>query len=50
MEKRRTLASETLVEVDEAIAQLRSSRDLLQEALKCQCGNLDECARLLFES
>ncbi len=49
-ERWRTLASEKLGEVDEAIAQLRSTRDLLQEALRCECGSLDECARLLSES
>ena len=48
-ERWRTLASEKLGEVDEAIAQLRSTRDLLQEALRCECGSLDECARLLSE-
>ncbi len=48
-ERWRTLASEKLGEVDEAIAQLRSTRDLLQEALRCGCGSLDECARLLSE-
>jgi MerR family redox-sensitive transcriptional activator SoxR len=49
-ERRRTLATEKLGEVDEAIAQLRTARDLLWEALRCQCGSLDECARLLSES
>ena len=44
------LASEKLVEVDEAIAQLRIARDLLQEALRCECGSLDECTQLLSES
>lgn len=48
-ERWRTLASEKLGEVDEAIAQLRSTRDLLQEALRCECESLDECARLLSE-
>jgi hypothetical protein len=46
----RTLAAEKLGEVDEATAQLRSTRDLLQEALRCECGSVDECARLLSES
>ena len=49
-ERWRMLASEKLVEVDEAIAQLRSTRDRLQEALRCECGSLDERAWLLFES
>jgi MerR family redox-sensitive transcriptional activator SoxR len=42
------LASEKLVEVDEAIAQLRQTRGLLEEALRCECASLDECARLLY--
>ena len=41
------LASRKLVEVDEAIAQLRQTRELLEEALRCECASLDECARLL---
>jgi MerR family redox-sensitive transcriptional activator SoxR len=49
-ERWRTLATEKLGEVDEAIAQLRTARDLLWEALRCQCGSLGECARLLSES
>lgn len=49
-ERWRTLASEKLGEVDEAIAKLRSTRYLLQEALRCECGSLDECARLLSAS
>lgn len=48
-ERWRMLASEKLGEVDEAIAQLRSTRDLLQEALRCECVSLDECARMLSE-
>ena len=43
------LASEKLVEVDEAIAQLRQRRGLLEEALRCECASLDECARLLYQ-
>jgi MerR family transcriptional regulator, redox-sensitive transcriptional activator SoxR len=42
------LASEKLIEVDEAIAQLRQTRGLLEEALRCECASLDECARLLY--
>ncbi len=49
-ERGRTLVSEKLGEVKEAIAQLRSTWDLLQGALRYECGSLDECARLLFES
>ena len=48
-ERWRTLAAEKLGEVDEAIAQLRLTSDLLQEALRCECGSLDECTRLLSE-
>jgi len=46
-ERWRTLATEKLGEVDEAVAQLRRTRELLEEALRCECGSLDECARLL---
>ena len=44
------LASEKLVEVDEAIVQLRETRELLEEALRCECASLDECARLLYQT
>ncbi len=44
------LASEKLVEVDEAIAQLWQTRGLLEEALRCECASLDECARLLYQT
>ena len=44
------LASEKLVEVDEAIAQLQQTRGLLEEALRCECASLDECARLLYQT
>ena len=44
------LASEKLVEVDEAITQLRQTRGLLEEALRCECASLDECARLLYQT
>ncbi len=44
------LASEKLVEVDEAIAQPRQTRGLLEEALRCECASLDECARLLYQT
>ena len=44
------LASEKLVEVDETIAQLRETRELLEEALRCECASLDECARLLYQT
>ena len=41
------LASEKLVKVDEAVAQLQETRKLLEEALRCECTSLDKCARLL---
>lgn len=44
------LASEKLVEVEEAIAQLRETRQLLKEALRCECASLDECAWLLYQT
>ncbi len=44
------LASEKLVEVDDAIAQLRETRELLEEALRCECASLDECARMLYQT
>ncbi len=44
------LASEKLVEVDQTIAQLRETRELLEEALRCECASLDECARLLYQT
>jgi MerR family transcriptional regulator, redox-sensitive transcriptional activator SoxR len=44
------LASEKLVEVEEAIAQLREARELLEEALRCKCVSLGECARLLHQT
>ena len=48
-ERWQALASEKLGEVDEAIAQLRETRELLEEALRCECTSLDECARLLTD-
>ena len=44
------LASEKLIEVEEAIAQLRETRGLLEEALRCECASLDECAQLLYQA
>lgn len=44
------LASEKLVEVEEAIAQLRGTKELLKEALRCECASLDECARRLYQN
>jgi MerR family redox-sensitive transcriptional activator SoxR len=44
------LASEKLVEVDETIAQLCETREPLEEALRCECASLDECARLLYQT
>lgn len=48
-ERWRTLAYSKLEEVDERIAGLRRMRALLEEALRCECEGLDECARLLSE-
>ena len=42
------LASEKLVEVEGSIARLRETKGLLEEALRCECASLDECARLLY--
>ena len=44
------LALGKLVEVDNAIAQLQETRELLEEALRCECASLDECARLLYQT
>ena len=49
-ERWQALASEKLVEVDEALAQLQETRELLEEALRCECLSLDECARLLYQA
>jgi len=46
-ERWRALASGKLEEIDERIAHLRRIRELLEEALRCECGSLEECARLL---
>jgi MerR family redox-sensitive transcriptional activator SoxR len=46
----RALASKKLGEVDRAMAQLRETRELLGEALRCDCTSLDECARLLADA
>lgn len=46
----RALAFEKLGEVDRALAQLRETRELLGEALRCECASLDECATLLAET
>ncbi len=48
-ERWRSLASERLKEVDRLIAELRRMRVLLDEALRCECASLDECARLLSD-
>ena len=49
-ERWRALASEKLTEMEEALVQLRETRELLEEALRCECASLDECARMLHES
>lgn len=46
-ERWQLLAASKLEEVDELIANLRQMRELLAEALRCECASLDECARLL---
>lgn len=43
------LASRKLQEVDGRIGELRRMRDLLEEAIRCDCVSLDECARFLSE-
>jgi MerR family transcriptional regulator, redox-sensitive transcriptional activator SoxR len=49
-ERWQALASEKLVEVEDAIVRLRRTRELLEEALRCGCASLDECARMLQEN
>lgn len=46
-ERWRALASDKLAEVDGLISRLRHMRELLEEALRCDCASLDECASLL---
>lgn len=46
-ERWQSLASGKLEEVDGRIAELRQIRALLEEALRCDCASLDECARML---
>ena len=46
----RALASDKLVEVEETMARLRQSRELLWEALRCRCASFDECATLLADA
>ena len=43
----RALASSKIAEVDGLISRLRDMRGLLEEALRCDCASLDECASLL---
>ncbi len=47
-ERWRTLASRKLKEVKELVAELRQIEDLLEEALRCQCATLAECAHQLL--
>ncbi len=47
-ERWRTLASRKLEEINELVAELRQMRDVLEEALRCQCADLDECAHQLL--
>ena len=46
-ERWRTLASRKLEEVDRLVAELGQMRELLEEALRCQCADLDKCAHQL---
>lgn len=39
------LASQKLDEVNQLIAELQQMRGLLEEAIRCNCASLDECAR-----
>lgn len=49
-ERWKSLASNKLEEIDERIVQLREMSSLLEEALRCDCASLDECARMLSGS
>lgn len=49
-ERWQELASEKLVEVDEAIMQLQQTREMLKEALHCKCASLEGCARLIHQT
>ena len=46
-ERWQALASNKLAEVDGLMYQLRQMRGVLEEALRCDCASLDECASLL---
>ena len=46
-ERWQALASNKLAEVDGLISRLRQMQELLEEALRCDCASLDECASLL---
>jgi MerR family transcriptional regulator, redox-sensitive transcriptional activator SoxR len=47
-ERWQALASNKLAEVDGLISRLRQMRKPLEEALRCDCTSLDECASLLY--
>lgn len=49
-ERWRALARRKLDEVDESIRQLRTAREMLEEALLRECGSVEECASLLSEA
>ena len=49
-ERWQALATNKLAEVDGLISRLRQMRELLEEALRCDCASLDECASLLSRS
>jgi len=48
-ERWQSLASNKLEEVEEYIGQLQRMKSLLEEALRCDCASLDECARLVLQ-
>ncbi len=49
-ERWQALASRKLEEVDGLILRLGQMRELLEEALRCDCASLEECASLLSKS
>ena len=46
LERWQTLAGRKLAEVDALIEQLQGTRRMLERALLCNCGSLDECAEV----
>ena len=47
-ERWQAIATNKLAEVDGLISRLRQMQELLEEALRCDCASLDECASLLY--